>query len=392
MHTDPVIPIFVSSIFVILLVGTILRKLRQSHVIAYLLAGFILGPHLLGVIKDQEILARTGAFGVIFLLFFVGMEISPRRLTENWLISVVGTLLQIAVSLGLVSVLGMYLDWYTERIVLLGFVISLSSTAVVLKLLEDWNEVDTRVGQDVLGILLIQDILIVPMLICLSFLGGHQPTLQELTLQGIGGILIAALVAWITIKDYIHIPFLKHLKEDHELQVFTSLGICFGMCLITGLLGLSSALGAFVGGMIVGSAKETHWMQQNLQSIRTIFIALFFVSIGMLIDIDFIIEKKWQILFLVLSALLTNTIVNSVILRSLGESWEVSLYGGSLLSQIGEFSFVISSVGYQGGIINYATYEITIAVIALTLFFSPGWILFIRQAMKISQRRLRRSP
>lgn len=392
MHTDPAIPVFVSSIFVILLVGTILRKFRLSHVIAYLLAGFILGPHLLGVIRDQDILNRTGAFGVIFLLFFVGMEISPRRLAENWLISIVGTLLQISVSVGLVSLLGRYLQWSLESTILLGFVISLSSTSVVLKLLEDWKETDTRVGQDVLGILLIQDILIVPMLICLSFLGGNEPTFRDLLLQGIGGIMIASLVAWMTIKDSIHIPFLKHLKKDHELQVFASLGICFGMCLFTGLMGLSSALGAFVGGMVIGSAKETHWMQHNLQSIRTIFIALFFVSIGMLIDINFIMEQRWQILFLVLIALVTNTAINCLILRFLGESWEVSLYGGSLLSQIGEFSFVISSVGYQEGIIDYSTYEMTIAVIALTLFFSPVWIMLIRQAMKISERRLKHVP
>lgn len=390
MHTDPVIPIFVFVIFVILLIGVILRKLRQSHVIAYLLTGFILGPHMLGLIEDQQALTRIGSFGVIFLLFFVGMEISPKRLTENWLISVVGTFLQIGVSVLLVSALGIYLDWSIARMVLLGFVISISSTAVVIKLLEDWKEVDTRVGQDVLGILLVQDILIVPMLICLSFLGGKQPSTQELLLQGLGGIIITIIVAWVTVKDQIRIPWLKHLKEDHELQVFASLGICFGIAMLTGFMGLSAALGAFVGGMIVGSARETHWVQQKLLSIRTIFIALFFVSIGMLIDIDFITEKIWQLLFLVAIALLTNTIINGMILKLLGESWKVSLYGGSLLSQIGEFSFVIASVGYQSSIILYPTYEITIAVIALTLFFSPFWILFIQRMTKITDKQLKK--
>lgn len=390
MHADPVIPVFVLLIFVIIVIGMILKQLRQPHVIAYLLAGFLLGPHMLGLIDDQQALTRIGGFGVIFLLFFIGMEISPKRLTENWVVSVVGTFLQIGVSVFLVSALGMYLDWPLEKMVLLGFVISLSSTAVVLKLLEDWREVETRVGQDVIGILLVQDILIVPMLICLSFLGGHEPTAKELTLQGIGGLAITALVAWLTIKDHIHIPWFKYFKDDHELQVFASLGICFGVAMFTGFMGLSVALGAFVGGMVVGSARETHWMQQKLSSIRTIFIAIFFVSIGMLIDIDFIVEKLWQILFLVGTALLTNTLINAVILKSLGESWQVSLYGGSLLSQIGEFSFVIASVGLHSNIIEYSTYEMTIAVIALTLFFSPFWILFTRRMTEITEKRLKK--
>lgn len=390
MHSDPIIPVFVSSIFVILVIGIILRKLRQSHVIVYLLAGFLLGPHMLGMIKDQEALTRIGSFGVIFLLFFVGMEISPKRLSENWLISVVGTFLQIGISVFLVSILGVYLEWSVERMVLLGFVISLSSTAVVLKLLDDWKEMDTRVGQDVLGILLVQDILIAPMLICLSLLGGNTPSTHELLLQTVGGVMVIAIIAWITVKDQIHIPWLKHLREDHELQVFASLGICFGVAMVTGFMGLSAALGAFVGGMIVGSARETHWMHQNLLPIRTIFIGIFFVSVGMLIDIDFLEEKAWQILFLVVLALLTNTVINAVILKLLGESWQVSLYGGSLLSQIGEFSFVVASVGYHSQIIEYAAYEMTVAVIALTLFFSPMWILFIRRMTEITERRLKR--
>lgn len=151
MHTDPFIPILVFTIFVILVLGIVLRKLRQSHVSAYLLAGFLLGPHMAGLIEDPQSVSRLGSFGVIFLLFFVGMEITPKRLTENWLISIVGTFLQIGISVFVVFALGSYLDWYIERIVLMGFVVSLSSTAIVLKLLEDWKEMNTRVGQDVLG-------------------------------------------------------------------------------------------------------------------------------------------------------------------------------------------------------------------------------------------------
>jgi len=391
MHTDPFIPTFVATIFAILVIGVILRRFRQSHVIAYLLAGFFLGPHTLGVIQEPDTLNALGSLGVLFLLFFLGMEISPRKLAKNWVVPVFGTFLQIATSVFVIAILGFYQNWSIARIIFLGFVISLSSTAVVLKLLEDWNETHTRVGQNVVGILLVQDILIVPMLICISFLGETEPPLRDILLQGIGGIFIISLVSWIIMKEEIEIPFLKVVKNDHELQLFSSLGICFGMALLLGTLGLSSALGAFVGGLIVGSAKETHWVHQKLLSLRTLFIAFFFVSIGMLIDLDFIIENLGLVLLLLAAVFITNTVINGLILKFLREDWKVSLHGGSLLSQIGEFSFIIASVGYRSGVIQYATYEFTISIVALSLMFSPPWILFIHWITEKADKKLQRN-
>ena len=327
---------------------------------------------------------------MILLLFFIGMEISPKRLIENWIISFVGTLLQVFISIGAVTIIGFALSWPIERIILLGFVISLSSTAVVLKLLEDWKEMNTRVGQDVLGILLVQDLIIVPMIIILGFLGGHKPTIHAVLIQIIGGLLIIAITVWLIIKSEIRLPWLKQLGADHEMQVFTSLGICFGMAFLTGIAGLSSALGAFVGGMIIASARETHWVHHSLLSVRTIFIALFFVSIGMLIDFKFIFNYWWQITALIFAAYSTNLLINAAILKALGEKWNVSIYGGSLLSQIGEFSFVIAALGYQMKLINLTSYKMTISVISLTLLFSPLWISLIKNLTNMAEIKLKR--
>jgi len=391
MHADPAIPVFVAAILTILILGMIMKKLQQPHVLVYLLVGIILGPDVLGIISNHAAVTRVGSFGVLLLLFFIGMEVSPRRLIENWIISVIGTLLQVLVSVGVVTLLGLYLEWSLARIVLLGFVISLSSTAVVLKLLEDWKEMGTRVGQDVLGILLVQDLIIVPMLIILGFLSGDKPTAQTLILQALGGIIIISLVVWILIKEDIHLPFLKYLGSDHEMQVFASLGICFSMALLTGITELSAALGAFVGGMIVASAKETHWIHESLSSIRIIFIAFFFVSVGMLIDFNFITKYWGQITFLLIAAYSTNLLINAGILKALGENWSVSLYGGALLSQIGEFSFVIAAVGYQIGIINKFAYQMTISVISLSLLLSPLWIIVIKRLTDIAHIKLKRA-
>lgn len=388
MHTDPVIPSLVTIIFSIVFMGMIMRWLRQPHVVGYLLVGIALGPHGLGFFAEQEALARVGAFGVILLLFFIGMESSPKRLAENSVVSVLGTILQIAVSIGAVAVLGHFLDWSWTRILFFGFVTSISSTAVVLKLLEDWKELNTRLGQDVLGILLVQDLIIIPMIIILEYLGGAAPSNQVLLAQVVGGAAILILAAWLVVKDEIHLPWIQRMDRDHEMQVFLALGICFGMAMLTGVLSLSAPLGAFLGGMIVSSARQTHWVCDRLSSFRTIFMATFFVSVGMMIDLAFIKQYAGQIALLVVAATLTNTLINAGILRVLGARTNLSLYGGTLLSQIGEFSFVLAALGLHADIINHVGYQMTISVIALTLLVSPMWIEIMKRLTKVSDAEL----
>lgn len=389
MHTDPMIPVLVSAIFFIVVLIILMRRLKQPHAVVYLLAGVFLGPHALGVISDTNIMARGGAFGVVLLLFFIGMESSPKRLAQNWFISVFGTLLQIAISVGAIALLGHFLDWSFSRIVFLGFIISLSSTAVVLKLLEDWKELDTKVGQDVLGVLLVQDLLIVPMVIMLEVLGGGVPSVSSLVVQTVGGLAVILLAAWLVSVDDLKIPWIHHLERDHEMQLFIALGVCFGMAMVTGSLGLSAPLGAFVGGMVVSTARQTHWVHQSLSSFRTVFMAVFFVSVGMMIDLNFLLEYYVQVAALVVAAVLTNTVINAGILRTLGAPWNASLYGASLLSQIGEFSFVLAAIGMHVGIVNQTGYQITISVIALTLMASPMWIELMKYLTKMHETDLK---
>jgi K+:H+ antiporter len=381
MHIDPALPYVVATLLSILLVSIFLKYIRQPHVVAYLAVGIILGPHGIALIESQESLTRLGSFGVVLLMFFIGMEISPRRLAQNWKISVIGTFIQIIVSIGVVWLLGSWLDWTLSRIILLGFVISLSSTAVVLKLLQDWKELDTDTGQNALGILLVQDLAIVPMLIIVGQMSGESLSIGTLTLQIVGGICLVALATFLALKDQLRIPALSWLGKDHETQVFTAAVLCFGFALITGLMQLSTALGAFIAGMFVATAKETHWVHQALEPFRVIFIALFFVSIGMLLDIDFFMERWWKITTLVIAILLLNTLITAIILKGLGESWRSSLYGGTLLSQIGEFSFVLAAAGLHSMVINDTGYQYAVAVITLSLVFCPMWIMFMKRAL-----------
>lgn len=374
MHMDPVMPQAVGAVLLILLTGFVLKVLRQPHVVAYLIAGVLIGPFGLGLVSDAALISRLGAIGVVLLLFFVGMEIDPGKLIEHWKLAVFGTLLQIFLSIACVWAIAQWFDWPWPRVLLIGFVISLSSTAVVIKLLQDSAILDTRVGQGILGVLLAQDLAIIPMLMVLGLLGAGRIDTHHLLLQGIGTVLAGGLFAYLVIKRELHLPLSQWLDRDHELQLFAALAVCFGLALITAWFDLSTALGAFLSGMLIGAAKETQWVHHALEPLKVLFVALFFVSIGMLLDIDYLRTHLPQTLLLVLVVLLTNTFINALILRAAEFSWHDALFAGVLLSQIGEFSFVLTALGLQTGMIQESGYQLALCVISLSLIVSPIWI------------------
>lgn len=374
IESNPFLQKFVTLALGIVLIGLFLRMLRQTHVIIYIITGVVVGPHMLGLISDTELISSLGSLGLILLLFFIGMEISLQKLVANWKISVIGTVLQVLFSVLAVWLIGKYYDWSLARVLTIGFVISLSSTAVIVKLLQDTGEIDLPVGQNVLGILLAQDVLIVPMLICLSYVSGAPTSNMEIVLQITGGLMIAGLMAYLLKKKKIKLPFHKYIKKDHEIQVFFAFGLCFGFSAITGFFGLSTALGAFIAGILVATSKSTSWFHDSLFSLKVIFVALFFISVGMLIDVHFLWENSFVIGSLVIIVFIANSLINTLIMRGFKMSWNDSIYAGALLSQIGEFSFVLGNLAYFNQIISDYGYQLIIAVISISLLLSPIWI------------------
>ena len=297
----------------------------------------------------------------------------------SWRVTIIGTLLEVGLSVGVVWLVGRHLGWPVGRIILLGFVITHSSTSVILKLFEETGDLDTPVGRHVVGISLMQDLSVVPMLIVLGFFGADRPMVRQVALQAVGGVALLAFIYWLSTRPCVHLPAARFIRDDHEMQVFAALLVCFGMALASSLLGLSAAMGAFVAGVLVNACRETTWVRERLQPFRVVFLGAFFLSIGMLIDLRFLWAHLWQIGFLVVLVFATNTIINAGILRGLGANSADSLYAGSALSQIGEFSFVLAAVGLNAGIIHQFGYQCAISTIALTLLFSPPWIMLVRR-------------
>ncbi|WP_378173977.1 cation:proton antiporter [Aquimarina sp. SS2-1] len=371
---DPIITMVSILAILVIIISIILRKFNQTYIIGYILVGVILGDHGLSVVKDSASIHLLGELGVILLLFFIGMEINLIDFLKRWKLAVIGTLAQIIISVLLVLSIGYYYDWSFARSVVLGFVIALSSSAVVIKLLQDKKLINTKVGKNVLSILLAQDVALVPLLIIISQLGGKSESIQSVILMITGAILIIAVLGYIYVKGIIVLPFSKKIYRDHELQVFMAIFLCFGGALATSFFGLSSALGAFVGGMIINAARATHWIHDTLHSFRILFVSFFFISVGLQLDLSFIQENFWTILLVILVVYIVNHLLNSLILRVFSCNWKEALLGGALLAQIGELSFLLSSTAYGLEIIGDFGYNFTISLISLTLVVSPFWI------------------
>ncbi len=310
---------------------------------------------------------------------------SPPKLVASWRVALWGSILQVGASVGLVALLGGVLGRPLPECVLLGFVVSLSSTAVVAKLLHEGGELGSRAGRHVLAILLAQDVAIIPMLVGVQLLAGGEVPTQQLVLQVGGSAAFLAVLAWALTRRQLRLPLGHLLRKDPELQVFAALILCFGLALVSALVGLSAALGAFLAGVILSSARETDWVRQRLDSFHVVFLGLFFVSIGMLIDLSFLAHNLPRVALLVAAILVTNTFINAGILRLLGDSRRSSLYAGALLAQVGELSFLLVTAGYGGGLIGESGYQTALATIALSLLLSPAWIALFRRLTNAGQ-------
>lgn len=382
MHYDPFMLKIVGALLGVLAVAFISRALRQPHVVGYLAAGVLLGPHGLALLTERTTLSRIGEFGVLLLLFFIGMENNPRDLLSRWRITFLGTACQIAGSVLCIGLLGWWLHWSTPRILLLGFVISLSSTALVLNYLRETGQTEAKIGKDALGVLLAQDIAVIPMLIVVDYFGAKGVDGGTIVLQLIGGTLALALLAWLVWGKNLRLPFSQRLRGDRELQVFVAFALCLGFALLAEGFELSASLGAFLAGMLVGAARETEWVADRMEPFRVVFVAVFFVSVGLLVSLDFVVEHALLVAFITFAVLLGNTVINALIFHALGDPWRYSFYAGSHLAQIGEFSFLLAAVGGQSGLITSFEYQLVIAVITATLVLSPAWIGLVGRFQK----------
>lgn len=374
MHEDIKLTEIAIVVVAALAGGLGLARLRQPAILGYILSGIILGPSGFALIHSRDQVSVLAELGVLLLLFVVGMELSLRTFKKVWGIATLCTLLQILISITITMTLSNMFEWSMGLSLLLGFVASVSSTAVVVKMMESLGELKSETGQLTIGILIAQDLAMVPMILILRNYGESwfSPMLFFKVIASIG--VIAILIAYLSRRQRVRLPLTQMIAGEKELTPLASMTFCFAAAALSGLAGLSAPYGAFLAGLILGNTHERVIMLETIKPVQSILMMAFFLSIGLLLDIDFIWQHLGTVLLLLFVITIGKTALNIGILRVLHLPWSQAFLVGVVLAQLGEFAFLMASIANETHIINEFGERLIIGLTVLSLAFSPIWL------------------
>ena len=362
--------VLVAVLVAALVGGFIARALRLPVILGYLVGGMVVGPYGTEWVEDTAQIETLAMIGVALLLFALGMEFSLKTLKKMGRISVLGGSMQILITMGLGLVIGLVLGWSIGEAVLFGFFIALSSTMIVLKLLIDRGELDTAHGRVMIGILLLQDLAVVPMMALLPAFGepGVGWAIGKAVLTAVvflGAMFILGL--WLLPWAMRHIAAVR----SRELFLLALIGFCLAVAFGTYYFGISLALGAFVAGVLISESDYAYQAIAEVVPLRDIFATLFFVSLGMLIDLDFVVAHVGEVIAVVLVIIIGKALICSSIPWLFKYSPKTVLHTGAGLFQIGEFSFVLAAMALNAGVISREVYDLTLSSAVITILLTP---------------------
>lgn len=378
LSNDELLPLAVVAL-VALSCGIFLTRLKQPAVVGYILAGLVLGPSGFELVENEESIGLLAELGMLLLLFVLGMELSLRAFRQIWKIAVTTVILQTAGAMGLVWLIGEGQAWPLSAVVLLAFVLALSSTAVAVKMLEDIGELRTRAGRITVGILIAQDLAVVPMILLLDVVAVGSFSVFAVGRIIMSVALLLGLILFLSRRQRLNIPVLSTTEGHKDLTPLLGLVCCFGAATISGLLGLSPAYGAFLAGLTIGNSNLRVGMLEMVMPIQSVLMMVFFLSVGLLIDLSLIWDNLGIIILMLLIVTVGKTAINLSIFAALRLPWAQALLTALILAQVGEFSFLLGNVGLQRGIISIDEFRIILSVTALSLIISPLYMSAIRR-------------
>jgi CPA2 family monovalent cation:H+ antiporter-2 len=368
--------VFLKSLVIILGISAVvvfaLHRIKIPSVVGFLLAGVLLGPHGLHFIRDINTIQTFAEIGVILLLFTIGLEFSLSKFLKMRLeVFGIGGL-QVSITVILAASVAYLLFGMRDlnTAVFLGFMVALSSTVIVMKLLFDKAEMDAPHGRISIGILIFQDLCVVPFMLFIPILAGGAG-FTEITLafgKAFAIIVIVLLSARWIVPAILH--QIVHTKS-RELFVLTILIICFGIAFITSEFGLSLALGAFLAGLVISESEYSHEATSTILPFRDSFSGLFFISVGMLMDTSIFINNSQSVFLLFFSILILKFFSSFFSMYLLKRPLRISLQSSMNLAQVGEFSFVLAVAGLSAGLITNETYQVFLSASVLTMLLTP---------------------
>lgn len=359
-------------------VTVIFKLLKQPLVLGYLVAGFLVGPHLhiFPTVTDVSDVEVWSEIGIIFMMFSVGLEFSFKKLMSVGSKAFLTAFIGIIGMIGVGALLGFIMGWGVMESIFLGGMLSMSSTAIIVKAFDDMNLKDKPFASLTTVVLIIQDIVAVVMMVLISTVAAskNNGAGREMLMSIVK--LVFFLILWFVVGIYLIPTLLRKFKKyiNNENLLIISIGLCFAMVIIANSVGFSSALGAFVIGSILAETDESDRIEQLTESIKNLFCAIFFVSVGMMIDPQVLLQYWKLILSLVIITLVVKAFVCSAAAVVAGSNLEDSVKSGFTLSQIGEFAFIIASVAVAQHVMPSYIYPVIIASSVITTFTTPYWI------------------
>jgi CPA2 family monovalent cation:H+ antiporter-2 len=349
----------------------LLQRIMIPPIVGFIFAGILIGPYGFGLIEDMHEIEILAEIGVILLLFTVGIEFSLKhllRMRKTILLSGGG---QVLLTIGVCTALVYPLIKDLNTCVFIGFLVALSSTAIVLKMLLERGETDAPQGRMMAGILIFQDLCVVPFMLLVPALSGEGLDTVELTATL---LKTAAIIAVVFLGTRKLIPGLLHhvvRTRSRELFIITVIVLCLGIALITSEFGLSLALGAFLAGLIISESEYSYQVMADILPFKDSFMGLFFVSIGMLMDTGYLLSNWQWILTIVMSLFLIKTLTASASILFTSASPRVAIHAGLGIAQVGEFSFILAEAGKQAGLITGDIFQLFLSSSVVTMGLTP---------------------
>lgn len=389
------IPFLVKDLALILMVAGIVtiifKKLKQPLVLGYIVAGFLVSPHMpytMSVIDETDI--KTWAdIGVIFTLFSLGLDFSFKKIVKMGASPIIATIVIVFAMMMLGISIGHGFGWSKMDCIFLGGMLAMSSTTIIYKAFDDMGLRQQKFAGMVMSVLILEDILAIVMMVMLSAIaGGNNPDGEQM----IGSVIKIAffLVLWFIVGIFAIPLFLRSVRKliNNETLLIVSLGLCCGMAVLSTKVGFSSAFGAFVMGSILAETIEAEKIIKLVEPVKNLFGAIFFVSVGMLVDPKILIEYAIPILALVGSILIGQAIFGTFGFMLGGESLKSAMRCGFSMAQIGEFSFIIASLGLSLGVISNYLYPVVVAVSVITTFLTPYMIRLATPTYQVMEKHL----
>ncbi len=377
MHTDisflkDIVIIFALASFVIWL----FHKLRVPSIIGFLLTGILTGPFAFGLVKSVDEIEVLAEIGVVLLLFTIGIEFSLRNLISIRRLVFLGGFLQVSFTTLFTFLISYFFGRPVDQSLFFGFLAALSSTAVVLKILQERAEIAEDYGKFSVGVLIFQDLIIVPMILVIPLISGYSENPGQDILIMVLKLAALGLLTFAGAKYFV--PWMLHQvarTQNQELFLLSVLMLGLAVAVITSSMGLSLALGAFLAGLTISESEYSHQAFGNIIPVRDIFTSFFFVSIGMLFDVGYVFSHLPLVLLAAIVVLIVKTFISGFVAFLLGFPFRTTVLAGLALSQVGEFSFILARFGMNFDLIDDNFYRLFIAVSVMTMALAPFVIM-----------------